>query len=140
MKFPQALALAALLLACNALAGIYATVAVSAMVEAGQAIPLEKPAAAAPVVEPANRNDYPGKPAPVLLSPFARAIAAPQSEGLALGPLSAPDTESDEDRSFRRAAETTAGIFGIFAGPECRPNNPVRLVSCDDNTPEARRR
>jgi hypothetical protein len=132
MKYATALPLAALLLACNALAGIYATVAVSAVVEAGRVVPLEQPQAAP--------QDYPGKPAPVLLSPFARAIAAPQSEGLALGPLSAPDTETDEARSVRRAAEATAAIAGIFADPDCRPNNPVPLVSCRENTPEARRR
>jgi hypothetical protein len=136
MKPSRILPLAAVLLACNAFAGFYATAAFAAVMSAGEASQHEEPVVAAPRTAAA---DYPGKPAPILLSPFARAIAAPDSQGPALGPLTPPDTETDAQRSLRRAAEATAKVAGIFADPDCRPGNPVTLVGCNEYPPEDRR-
>jgi hypothetical protein len=133
MKPSQILPLAAVLLACNAFAGFYATAAFAAVISADTASRNEEPAMVVQVA------DYPGKPAPVLLSPFARAIPAPESQGPALGSLTPPDTETDAQRSLRRAAEATAKVAGIFADPDCRPGNPVTLVGCNEYPPEDRR-
>lgn len=145
MKPAKTLSLAALLLAFNAMAGFYATAAVAATIEAFPASGVSDTYAddaesdPAPAATRTAAADYPGKPAPVQLSPFARAVAASHSEGPALGSLASPDTETDAQRSLRRAAEATAKVAGLFADPDCRPSNPVTLVSCNEYPPESRR-
>jgi hypothetical protein len=140
MKFPKTLPLAALLLAFGAAAGVYAAAAVAATWEGFPAPEAHADAAESdPAAARTAAADYPGKPAPVLLSPIARAVAASQPETASLGSLTPPDTETDAQRSLRRAAEAAAKAAGIFAHPECRPDSPVTLVGCNDYPPEDRR-
>lgn len=140
MNFPKTLPLAALLLAFSAAAGVYATAAVAATLEGITATEAYADAAeSAPAATGTAPADYPGKPAPVLLSPIARAVAASQPERPTLGSLTPPDTETEAQRSLRRAAEAAAQAAGIFAHPDCRPGNPVTLVGCNEYPPEARR-
>ncbi len=141
---PRSSALAACLLAGSALSAF----------AGGTVVPFHtvqaNPAATSPAgqtaqdhsVPPTQKaSDYPGKPAPILLSPFASAVAqAPAAPGApVLGPLAPPDLETESQRSLRVTVETFAAVAGIFADRDCAFTKPVRFTGCPDRPPETYR-
>jgi hypothetical protein len=152
---PGPIAFAALLIACSALAAFSRPAGTSALspspatptIPASHTIPVDTGSipdpvpGSAPAGQAHTLGEYPGKPAPILLSPFAPLPPSPESGSPSLGSLTPPALESETHGRMvlRVAAESAAGAAGVFIPADCAPDAPVRPVGCPDWGPAAYR-
>ncbi|MDB5048235.1 MAG: hypothetical protein JWO30_1306 [Fibrobacteres bacterium] len=94
-----------------------------------------------PASQPSLISDYPGKPVPIMLSPFALPAVpiAPAAQSASHGSLAMPDLESEGHRHIRVAAESAAKVVGTLAYAGCILENPLSIMACPQAGPSASR-